>query len=368
MPNKSKGGGKGGGGRPTQAHQPTRGHMLTAAEAHTLSQLAEKANLEAEEEKERQLTEKILRAMKKKKKKSKGESSSSTSSEDGDVDDDDISDNSDDDDDDLKKKKRGRTKKKKKKDKSKKKASSSDGEGSSSKGTSNSKSKKKKASKLCRVHQELQAVKEEAAVAKKDNEELKNEILERFDKLQSSIVDGRQVLHTPDKARPITKDDLLDVVAKAGQAATEKAEASRPRRGILAMIDEHQSTPTSATNPPSTTPSKQVLEITAAMRWWLEEVANDKVKYTPLNEKNPTLELIRVTFCANIAKKVSSWYSTSEDIDLLKDLINHYYLPTQAASSSGLVKAILVALLARQYDFDPEKLLVSKSDIMAMMK
>jgi hypothetical protein len=366
MPNKQKGGGKGGRGRPTQAYQPPRSHMLTAVEKDTLSQLAEKAAYEAEMEKERQLLAKLEKRMRKKTK-SKDQSSSSSASDDDDVDDYDNSDQSDDDDDALTKKKRGRPKQKKK-DKSKKKASSSDGEGSSSKGTSNSKSKKKKASKLCRVHQELKGVKEDAAVAKKHNDELHKEILERFEKLQSSLLEGKSVLHTPDKARPITKDDLVLVVAEAGKAATEKAEASRPRRGLLAWIEEHQSTPTSATNPPSTTPSKQVTNITAVMRQWLDDTADDTEKYTPLGEKNPTLESTGLTFCANIAKKVSSWYTTPEDINLLKKIINDYKLQTAAASSSGLIKAILVALLARGYDLDPEKLYVAKSDIMAMMK
>jgi hypothetical protein len=366
MPNKPKGGGKGGGGRQMPAYQPSRGPTLTAIERSTLSQIAEKAAYEAEMEKERQLLAKLEKRMRRKMK-SKGQSSSSTASDDDDVDDDDNPDYSDDDDDDLTKKKRGRPKQKKK-DKSKKKASSSDGEGSSSKGTSISKSKKKKASKLCRVHQELKGVKEEAEVAKKHNDELHKEILERFEKLQSSILDGKSVLHTPDKARPITKEDLQEVVAEAGRAATEKAEASRPRRGLLTWIEEHQSTPTSATNPPSTTPSKQVTDITAVMRQWLDDTAADTEKYTPLGDKNPAMESTGATFCANIAKKVSSWYTTPEDINLLKKIIDDYNLLTQAASSSGLIKAILVALLSRRYNLDPEKLYVAKSDIMAMMK
>ena len=367
MPNKPKGGGKGGGGRQTPAYQPSRGQTLTAVERNTLSRIAEKEAYEAEMEKERQLLAKLEKRMRRKMQ-SKDQSSSSTASDDDDVDDDDDNpDHSDDDDDDLKKKKRGRPKQKKK-DKSKKKASSSDGEGSSSKGTSISKSKKKKASKLCRVHQELQGVKEEAEVAKKHNDELHKEILERFEKLQSTILDGKSVLHTPDKARPITKEDLQKVVAEAGKAATEKAEASRPRRGLLTWIEEHQSTPTSAAKPPSTTPSKQVTDITAALRKWLEEAAANKEKYTPLGDKNPTLDPTGITFCANIAKKVSSWYTTPEDINLLKKLIDDYNLLTQAASSSGLIKAILVALLSRKYNLDPEQLYVTKSDIMAMMK
>ena len=82
------------------------------------------------------------------------------------------------------------------------------------------------------------------------------------------------------------------------------------------------------------------------------------------------MESTGATFCANIAKKVSSWYTTPEDnvINLLKKIIDDYNLLTQAASSSGLIKAILVALLSRKYNLDPEKLYVAKSDIMAMMK
>ena len=365
MTKQRNGGGKGGGGQQTQAH-PSRGLTLTAAEKRTLSQLAEKEELAAEKEREAKLIEAVTRSLYKKKKKSKGGSSSSSTSEDDDDNNDD-SDNSDDDTD-LKKKKRARSKKKKK-DKSKARASSSDGEGSSSKGTSNSKSKKKKASKLSRLHQELKGVKEEAEVAKKDIEEFRKELFEKFDKLQSELVEGKSVLHTPDKARPITKDDLRAVVAEAGQAATEKAEASRPRKGIMAWLDEQQqSTPSSATNPPSTTPSKQVTTITAVMRQWLDETAADKEKYTPLDDKNPTLNSTGVTLCANVARKASSWYSTPEDIELLKKIVDDYKLQTQAASSSGLIKAILVALLARKYDFDPEKLYVTKSNIMAMTK
>ena len=354
MTKQRNGGGKGGGGQQTQAH-PSRGLTLTAAEKRTLSQLAEKEELAAEKEREAKLIEAVTRSLYKKKKKSKGGSSSSSTSD-------------DDDDADLKKKKRARSKKKKK-DKSKAKASSSDGEGSSSKGTSNSKSKKKKASKLSRLHQELKGVKEEAEVAKKDIEEFRKELFEKFDKLQSELVEGKSVLHTPDKARPITKDDLREVVAAAGQAATEKAEASRPRKGIMAWLDEQQqSTPSSATNPPSTTPSKQVTTITAVMRQWLDETAADKEKYTPLDDKNPTLNSTGATLCANVARKASSWYSTPEDIELLKKIVDDYKLQTQAASSSGLIKAILVALLARKYDFDPEKLYVTRSNLMAMTK
>ena len=63
---------------------------------------------------------------------------------------------------DKKKRKNRKKKTKKKEQKGKQKASSSDGDESSSKGAS--KSKKKKLSKMSRLHQELQALKEEVAV------------------------------------------------------------------------------------------------------------------------------------------------------------------------------------------------------------
>ena len=76
----------------------------------------------------------------------------------------------------------------------KKKASSSDGDESSSKGTS--KSKKKKLSKMGRLHQELQALKEEVKVKDTEKEEFKKELQEKFEKLEAHLVDGKPVLHT----------------------------------------------------------------------------------------------------------------------------------------------------------------------------
>ena len=65
----------------------------------------------------------------------------------------------------------------------------------------------------------------------------------------------------------------------------------------------------------------------------------------PLEDKDKTptctLDSMATTLHAK-AKKVSSWYGTPSDLDTLRDLVNH--------------------------DYDPEKLLVSKSDIMAIAK
>ena len=50
------------------------------------------------------------------------------------------------------------------------------------------------------------------------------------------------------------------------------------------------------------------------------------------------------------------------------DLVKDFKMQTQATTSQTVMKAILVALLARKFDFNPERLLVSRSDIMAMHK
>ena len=73
-----------------------------------------------------------------------------------------------------------------------------------------------------RLHQKLQALKEEHSVSTTEREEFKKELKERFEKLEAHLVDGKTVLHTPEKA-PLTKEDLLEVMAEAGSRAHEKA-------------------------------------------------------------------------------------------------------------------------------------------------
>ena len=80
------------------------------------------------------------------------------------------------------------------------------------------------------------------------------------------------------------------------------------------------------------------------------------------------------TLCHDIAKKVSSWFATPADLalQLLVDLVKDFKMQTQATTSQTVMKAILdqflVALLARKFDYNPERLLVSRSDIMAIHK
>ena len=50
------------------------------------------------------------------------------------------------------------------------------------------------------------------------------------------------------------------------------------------------------------------------------------------------------------------------------ELVKDYKLSTQASNPTTILKAILVAMVAREFDPNPELLLVSKSDIMAIMK
>ena len=56
------------------------------------------------------------------------------------------------------------------------------------------------------------------------------------------------------------------------------------------------------------------------------------------------------------------------DLDLLTELVKDYGLQTQATTPVTIIKALLITLLSRGFDLNPEHLLVSKSDIMAMMK
>ena len=49
-------------------------------------------------------------------------------------------------------------------------------------------------------------------------------------------------------------------------------------------------------------------------------------------------------------------------------MVKEYGLSTQATTPVTIIKAILVALLSRGFDLNPEHLLVSRSDIVALMK
>ena len=282
--------GKGGGQR-TQAHPP-RGHTVTASEKQALARLAKLEDKRARKKETRKIVKKV-------KKGSEGDFSSSSSDDDdsGSSSDSDTSSSEPD-----KKKRKSRKKKKKREHKVKQKASSSDGDESSSKGAS--KSKKKKLSKLSRLHQELQALKEEVAVHKREKQELGNELRERFTKLESRLVDGTSVLHTPDKG-PLTKEALMEAIADAGSIAARKAEASRPPKGILAWFNEVSSTPSSTADPPEPTPSRQATKITTVLREWLDVVACDTKKYIPLGVKNPPLNPKGNTLCVNIEQRRS---------------------------------------------------------------
>ena len=208
--------GKGGGQR-TQAHPPPKGQTVTASEKQALARLAKLEDKRAKKKETKRIVKKVKKGL-------EGDFSSSSSDDDSSSSSDSDASSSEPD----KKKRKSRKKTKKKKDKKKQKASSSDGDESSSKGAS--KSKKKKRSKMSRLHQELQAMKEEIAVQKKEKVELGKELLDKFAKLESKIVDGTSVLHTPDKG-PLTKEDLMEAIADAGSIAAKKAEASRPPKG-----------------------------------------------------------------------------------------------------------------------------------------
>ena len=135
-------------------------------------------------------------------------------------------------------------------------------------------------------------------MTKKEKELFKSELMGKFDKLEAHLVDDRKVLYTPDKA-PLTKEELMEAIADAGSKAAEKAEASRPSKGIMAWLDEVSSTPDSATDPPEPTPSKQAKQIAGALREWLDIVQGDAKKYVPLDSKNPTLNQKGVSLCGH---------------------------------------------------------------------
>ena len=82
---------------------------------------------------------------------------------------------------------------------------------------------------------------------------------------------------------------------------------------------------------------------------------------TTLNAKGSTL-------CNHIAKKVSSWFVNPVDLALLVELVKDFGLPTRATTPATILKAMLIVLLSRGFDLNPEHLLVSRPDIMAMMK
>ena len=101
---------------------------------------------------------------------------------------------------------------------------------------------------------------------------------------------------------------------------------------------------------------------------WLDVVAADNKKYVPFDCKNPSLTSPGYMVCADIAKKVSSWFVNPADLALLVDLVKDFVMQTQATAPPTILKAILVALLSRGHDFNPEQLFVSMSDIMAIKK
>ena len=136
----------------------------------------------------------------------------------------------------------------------------------------------------------------------------------------------------------------------------------------MAWIHEVSSTPDSATDPPEPTPSKQAKRIAGALREWLDIIKGDSKKYVSLEAKNPVVNQAGVSLCGHIAKKVSSWFTTPADLALLVELVKDYKLSTQASNPTTILKAILVAMVSREFDPNPELLLVSKSDIMTIMK
>ena len=82
---------------------------------------------------------------------------------------------------------------------------------------------------------------------------------------------------------------MAEAIADAESKAAEKAEASRPPKGIMAWLNEVSSTPGSATDPPEPTPSKQAKQIAGTLREWLDIVKSDEQKYGSLEAKNPVV-------------------------------------------------------------------------------
>ena len=87
-----------------------------------------------------------------------------------------------------------------------------------------------------------------------------------------------------------------------------------------------------------------------------------------LSAPNPTVAAKGLELCSSIAKKVSSWFKIPPDLALLQELKRDFELRTSASGVQGLLKAILVSLIARGLDFEPELLFVSKGDVLAMIK
>ena len=99
----------------------------------------------------------------------------------------------------------------------------------------------------------------------------------------------------------------------------------------------------------------------------LEVVRSDN-KAPLLSAPNPTVAAKGLELCSSIAKKVSSWFKIPPDLALLQELKRDFELRTSASGVQGLLKAILVSLIARGLDFEPELLFVSKGDVLAMIK
>ena len=76
------------------------------------------------------------------------------------------------------------------------------------------------------------------------------------------------------------------------------------------------------------------------LREWLEVVAGDTKKHIPLSTKHPSLNPRGNVLCANIAKKVSSWFQTPADLALLITLIKDFGKQTQASTPANIIKAV----------------------------
>ena len=352
-------GGKGGRASGTHSH----GGGVSAEDKRLLAQLRKRR----EKKQKKKETDKLVRKVAKK---ARGlPSSDSSSSEESDSDTDDASLSSSDSDARKKKKKKAQKKKQaKKRAKQKKKAStssSSEAPDSSSKGTEKG-TKKRKPSKLSRMHQEIAQLREELEVQQKSSSEFESTIRDEVNKLQQTDLDGKEVLCTPGKDAPATKQDIIDAVLAARDAATKKAEATRPHKGILAWLDEVSGEKAAASKDVAAKPTKEAEKVSAQLREWLTEVRNKEV--TALSAANPVLPATAQSLCASISRKVATWYKNPSDLALLKELVQDFELRTQASNPPNIIKAILVALMARGCDFDPEKLLVSKKDILEIMK
>ena len=202
----------------------------------------------------------------------------------------------------------------------------------------------------------------------KSSSEFESAIRDEVSKLTPTELDGKEVLCTPGKDAPATKQDIIDAVLAARDAATKKAgkKATRPHKGIMAWLDEVSGEKAVGSKEVADTPTKEAEKVSAQLREWLTEVRNKEV--TALSAANPVLPATAQSLCANISRKVATWYKNPSDLALLKELVKDFELRTQASNPPNIIKAILVALMARGCDFDPEKLLVSKKDILEIMQ